>query len=126
MPDGDILASDKEKPPSGGGAYTEYVRIHDGGFDAVSRKIAPSVFVERIAIPLILPLYLLRSHLGGVLVAENFAHHATESAVDIVHQKVDEKEGDGAEDGDRPIVKHGDKVGREDRSGARISSPCKP
>ena len=40
--DGDILASDKEKPPSGGGAYTEYVSIHDGGFDAVSRKIAPS------------------------------------------------------------------------------------
>ena len=88
----------------------------------------PSVFVEGIAIPLILPRDLLRGHLGGVLVAENFAHQATESAVDIVHQKVDEKEGDGAEEGDRPIVEHGDKVWREDLKPlqAVVESPCKP
>ena len=49
--DGDILASDKEKPRREAERTMTYVSIHDEGFDAVSRKIAPSgqVDAEEIA-----------------------------------------------------------------------------
>ena len=70
-------------------------------------------FVKRAAAFLILLLYLLLRDGACVFVAQDFGEDVAEGAIDIAHEEVDEKEGDGAEDGDRPIVKDGDDVGSE-------------